>query len=71
METVPESRCCQSIDQTRKKCQEVETCGMGGVPRCITEHPGFKPVCLDIWVLQAVYREFQQNYCNLQKLLHE
>ena len=30
--------------------------------QCITEHPGFSSVCLNIWVLQTAYYQYQQHY---------
>ena len=29
---------------------------------CITKHPGFNSVCLNIWVLQAAYYIYRQHY---------
>ena len=29
---------------------------------CITEHQGFEPVCLNVWVLQAGYFSYRQHY---------
>ena len=29
---------------------------------CITEHPGFATVCLDVWVLQTAYYQYRQHY---------
>ena len=29
---------------------------------CITEHEGFEPVCLNIWVLKAGYFSYRQHY---------
>lgn len=29
---------------------------------CITDHPGFSPVCLNPWVLQASYYQYRQEY---------
>jgi hypothetical protein len=31
-------------------------------PSCITDHPGFKAVCLNVWVLQAAWYQFRQQY---------
>ena len=30
--------------------------------KCITNHPGFCNVCLDIWVLQTAYYVYRQHY---------
>jgi len=37
-------------------------------PACITEHEGFHPVCLNIWVLQKAYFK-TGNYMALVKLI--
>ncbi|VDI42345.1 Hypothetical predicted protein [Mytilus galloprovincialis] len=29
---------------------------------CITDHPGFHPVCLDIHVLKVAYYQYRQQY---------
>ncbi|XP_072182418.1 uncharacterized protein [Diadema setosum] len=29
---------------------------------CITEHPGYQPVCLDKWVLETAYFQYVQQY---------
>ncbi|XP_053378660.1 uncharacterized protein LOC128548224, partial [Mercenaria mercenaria] len=29
---------------------------------CITEHPGFRPVCLDEFVLETAYYQYRQQY---------
>jgi hypothetical protein len=55
----------------KSKCQEVADRGMGDAPRCITEHPGFNAVCLDVWNLQAVYYEYKQHYGQMEKPLQE
>jgi len=64
MSKVDECICCCAINETVQKCQEVATCGLGEVPKCITEHPGFAAVCLDMWNLQAVYKGYCQHYGN-------
>ena len=30
--------------------------------QCITQHEGFEPVCLDVWVLQTAYFSYRQAY---------
>lgn len=34
---------------------------------CITEHPGFKDVCLSVWTLQAAYPGFAQSNSKASK----
>ena len=30
--------------------------------QCITEHPGFRSVCLDRYVLETAYYQYRQQY---------
>ena len=71
MSTVAESVCCRQIKEVTGKCQEVTKFGFGEVPKCITEHPGFPAVCLDVWNLQAVYKDYRQHYGKVNKPAHE
>ena len=32
--------------------------------QCITDHPGFHPVCLDEYVLRVAYYQYRQQYGN-------
>lgn len=41
------------------KVQELES---DTAIKCITEHPGFRTVCLDIWVLQTAYFHYRQEH---------
>lgn len=29
---------------------------------CITDHPGFEPVCLNTYVLDTAYNQYKQQY---------
>ena len=29
---------------------------------CITDHPGFHAVCLNVWTLQTAYYQYRQEY---------
>ena len=49
--------CCREIDKVVNKLKESE-----GTMSCITEHEGFEPVCLNVWVLQAAYFQYRQHY---------
>ena len=31
-------------------------------PKCITQHPGFHPVCINRWVLQTAWYQYKQQY---------
>ena len=57
MPTLKECLCCQEIAQVVNK-MSMNTVAM----QCITEHPGFTTVCLDVWVLQTAYFQYQQQY---------
>ena len=45
------SVCCKEVSRIMDKVGELEDTSHVG---CITEHPRFATVCLDIWVLQTV-----------------
>ena len=48
--------CCKEIEPIKNKIDALND----SVINCITEHPGFNSVCLNVWVLQAAY--FRQEY---------
>ena len=54
-----ESICCSEITRIQEKKEEGEE-----VVNCITMHPGFQTVCLDVWVLQTAYFSLRQHYGN-------
>ena len=57
METNRECVCCKEIPKILEKMSKLE------VPvNCITEHPGFDGVCLNVWVLQTAYYQYRQHY---------
>uniref|UniRef100_A0A4W4FHQ1 Uncharacterized protein n=1 Tax=Electrophorus electricus TaxID=8005 RepID=A0A4W4FHQ1_ELEEL len=55
--------CCSDYDQTRFAREEVN------VP-CITMHPGFAVVCLDVHVLRTAYYAYRQDYMEDAQQLH-
>ena len=57
MPTAVESVCCCEIDAIAQKMDETEA-----DISCITEHKGFEPVCLNVWVLQAGFFLYRQHY---------
>ena len=57
MPTVAECICCCEIDRVTQKKEENEV-----AVSCITQHAGFDPVCLNVWVLQAAYYSYVQDY---------
>ena len=45
---------CQEIEQVKNKLNEAVTSGeCDEEPMCITQHPGFHPVCINRRVLQT------------------
>ena len=50
--------CCREIVEVRAKRDE----GNSTEIACITQHPGFSTVCLDVWVLQTAYYQYRQDY---------
>ena len=57
MPTSIESICCCEMDKVAQKK------GQNNTPvNCITEHDGFNSVCLNVWVLQAAYYSYRQDY---------
>lgn len=41
-----------------KKAVEEEEGNSDSVPSCVTEHPGFRPVCLEKWSLRYAAGKF-------------
>jgi hypothetical protein len=33
---------------------------------CITQHPGFRVICLEPWVLRVAYLEYKQHHGHLE-----
>ena len=66
MLTVEESVCCKELERVQQKMEEANLIG------CITDHPGFQSVCLDVWVLQTAYFAYRQGNGHLpQNDVHE
>ena len=57
MATPRECLCCCEVEQITTKMGEDRI-----DEQCITLHPGFDAVCLNIWVLQASYYNYHQHY---------
>ena len=67
MPTKQQSICCCEVDKVvQKKCE-------GDIAvSCITDHEGFHGVCLNVWVLQTGYFNYQQRYgVAEEKAIHE
>lgn len=57
MPTAHECVCCCEIDEVVQKKEESDT-----QLTCITDHEGFEPVCLNLYVLQTAYFSYRQQY---------
>ena len=53
MPNARESVCCLEISEVEDKMSELQTLDPSSKATCITEHPGFSGVCLDMWVQQT------------------
>ena len=62
MVTEVERKCCQEIDQVTTKLAEAAVFTGQPAPTCITQHPGFRSVCLDVWVLQTAWHQYVKEY---------
>lgn len=60
MTTSRECICCCEIDRISAKKEEG-----GDEVTCITDHVGFEPVCLNVWVLQAAYFTYRERFGEL------
>ena len=58
MATSAECVCCKEISRTVAKMEEAND----PTVTCITRHPGFESVCLNVWVLQAAYFQYRQEH---------
>lgn len=66
MSTVVDCVCCREYDRITQKIKQD---GVSDI--CITQHPGFAAVCLNLWVLQAAYIQYhQEHHVNLHIYLH-
>ena len=57
MPTVKESVCCQEIPEAEEKLRELDVQNTDW----ITDHEGFRSVCLDRWVLQTAASQMHQQ----------
>lgn len=64
MEQEEESSCCQEAQAIMNCIAEYEAETDQDL-RCITQHPGFRTVCLDQYVLQTAYLQYRQQFGNL------
>ena len=63
MPTIEESIYRQELNTVTATCSEDTEQPVA----CITEHPAFRSVCLDKWVLKVAYLTYAQNYGHVQE----
>ncbi|XP_069102092.1 uncharacterized protein [Argopecten irradians] len=56
MTTLSECVCCDELMRVQETRDEID-----GIA-CITEHPGFRTVCLDVFVLRTAYEGYKQYH---------
>ncbi|CAC5418551.1 unnamed protein product [Mytilus coruscus] len=66
MPTANECICCQELNRMTDKMEELPS-----PTQCITEHPGFEPVCLNQYVLETAYYQYRQQYGEIQVTTEE
>lgn len=65
MDTVVECVCCKEIPKVWNMCQSLATEQPALQPAsCITQHPGFIPVCTNKYVLRTAWRQYKQQYAD-------
>ena len=63
MATETESHCCSEIGEISSKIEQYNKEGTTtNHVTCITDHPGFRTVCLDRYVLETAYFQYRQQY---------
>ena len=58
MPTPVKCLCCQEIEAIVSKIAGSETTNL----QSITEHEGFEPVCLNVWVFQVSFYTYRHHY---------
>ncbi|XP_048739500.2 P2X purinoceptor 7-like [Ostrea edulis] len=66
MPTALESKCCSEISQIVEKIESYSD-----DLTCITRHPGFQTVCLDVFVLETAYYQYRSQYGDIQNSMNE
>ncbi len=68
MDREEECICCQEINAIITTCKSLPNDGPmfvnEAIPTCITQHPGFKSVCLNKWVLKTAWFQYKQQYAD-------
>ena len=63
MDSALECTCCLERQQVVRLLHMHP--GFNGPLQCITTHPGFEAVCLDVYVLQTAYYQYRQEHGNV------
>ena len=59
--TAKECLCCTEVKKVRVVVKQYHS-RTGQTDWCVTDHPGFKSVCLDVWVLHTAYQQYRMDY---------
>ena len=62
MATNAECVCCQEIPQVSIELENTARETRDPIAACITEHPGFREVCLNHWVLEIAWLTYRSQY---------
>eukprot|EP00105_Crassostrea_gigas_P005802 XP_011419520.1 PREDICTED: uncharacterized protein LOC105322480 [Crassostrea gigas] len=66
MPTALESRYCTEVQRISEKIKSYSN-----DLTCISRHPGFQTVCLDVYVLETAYYQYRSQYGDLQNCINE
>ena len=64
MSTEAECLCCTEIPQVRQELERAAELTNSERAKCIVDHPGFRSVCLDVWVLETAWLQYSASYSN-------
>ena len=68
LQNAMQCQCCKEIDACEAALNnELVLREVGESPRCVTLHPGFKQVCLEVWSLRLAGRKYRK----IDKKKHE
>ncbi|KAG7462307.1 hypothetical protein JOB18_022309 [Solea senegalensis] len=57
MPTSPENLCCREIPKVLRRLNQLQN-----PPSCMADHPGFEPVCLNVFSLQKALNIYRADY---------
>ncbi|XP_052277756.1 P2X purinoceptor 7-like [Dreissena polymorpha] len=70
MDSEVESVCCREVENVDMKRDSFSSESQEAL-QCITEHPGFRTVCLDQYVLETAYYQYVQQYGQMHHQANE